>query len=125
MTDLVEKMAEAYWNAYRDGYYAAGGKLDYPVWRGSRDPVRNETLRCMRFAAEALRNPTERMVDAAMDKDLLLGISLPLVSSYEEIWKSMFDVAFPTAPVSRVPRDLKPGSTVNAAVHDAHRVNMR
>lgn len=54
MTDLTEKMAEAYWNAYRDGYYAAGGKLDYPLWAGSNDPVRNETYRCMRFAAEVL-----------------------------------------------------------------------
>lgn len=54
MTDLTEKMAEAYWNAYRDGYYAAGGKLDYPLWVGSNDPVRNETYRCMRFAAEVI-----------------------------------------------------------------------
>ncbi len=56
MTDLTDKMAEAYWNAYREGYYASGGKLDYPLWTASTDPVRNETYRCMRYAADVLMN---------------------------------------------------------------------
>lgn len=54
MTDITDKMATAYWEAYREGYYEAGGKLDYPHWAESNDPVKNETYRCMRFAADVL-----------------------------------------------------------------------
>lgn len=54
--DLLEQMCEKYWDAYRDGYHAVGG-LDYPTWAQSRGtPMAQETYRCMRHAAEALKS---------------------------------------------------------------------
>lgn len=53
--DVVELMCERYWNAFREGYCAVGGRPeDYPTWRQATDPVKEETRRCMRHAAEAL-----------------------------------------------------------------------
>lgn len=56
----AEKAAEAYWNAFRDGFARVGGDpKQYPTWKGGKDPntraVQSETLRCMRHAVEALR----------------------------------------------------------------------
>lgn len=56
----LDQAAEAYWNAFRDGYARVGGDpKQYPTWRQGRDPntkaVQSETLRCMRHAVEALR----------------------------------------------------------------------
>lgn len=64
--DLVELMCERYWNAFREGYCLAGGKPeDYPTWKQATDPVKEETRRCMRHAAEPLR---DRLVtDGAFD----------------------------------------------------------
>lgn len=49
-------MAEAYWNAFREGYFRVGGRPeDYPTWAQSTDPVKAETLRCMRHALEPIK----------------------------------------------------------------------
>jgi hypothetical protein len=54
--DLVEEMCERYWDAFRQGYCEVGGRPeDYPTWKKSTDPVKEETRRCMRFAVEAFR----------------------------------------------------------------------
>lgn len=58
---VLEEMSAAYWNAFRDGFVRVGGDpKQYPTWRQGRDPntkaVQSETLRCMRHAAEALRD---------------------------------------------------------------------
>lgn len=53
--DVVELMCERYWDAFRAGYCAVGGRPeDYPTWKKSTDPVKEETRRCMRHAVEAL-----------------------------------------------------------------------
>lgn len=53
--DVVELMCERYWDAFRAGYCAVGGRPeDYPTWKQATDPVKEETRRCMRHAAEAL-----------------------------------------------------------------------
>jgi hypothetical protein len=53
--DVVELMCERYWNAFRAGYCAVGGRPEeYPTWKKSTDPVKEETRRCMRHAVEAL-----------------------------------------------------------------------
>jgi len=53
--DVVELMCERYWDAFRTGYCAVGGRPeDYPTWKQSTDPVKEETRRCMRHAVEAL-----------------------------------------------------------------------
>jgi hypothetical protein len=53
--DVVELMCERYWNAFRTGYCAVGGRPeDYPTWKKATDPVKEETRRCMRHAVEAL-----------------------------------------------------------------------
>lgn len=64
--DLVELMCERYWDAFRTGYCAVGGKPeDYPTWKQATDPVKVETRRCMRHAVEPLR---DRLVtDGAFD----------------------------------------------------------
>ncbi len=55
MTPL-ERLAETYWNAFRDGYARVGGDpREYPTWAMSNDPVKQETLRCLRHAVETLR----------------------------------------------------------------------
>jgi hypothetical protein len=60
VSDMTERMAEKFWNAFRDGYIAAarqsGAKgTDYPTWKQSNDPVKDETRRCMRHAVEELK----------------------------------------------------------------------
>lgn len=53
--DVIELMCERYWDAFRAGYCAVGGRPeDYPTWKKATDPVKEETRRCMRHAAEAL-----------------------------------------------------------------------
>src|SRR5689334_7819098 len=53
--DVVELMCERYWDAFRAGYCAVGGRPeDYPTWKKATDPVKEETRRCMRHAVEAL-----------------------------------------------------------------------
>lgn len=53
--DVVELMCERYWDAFRTGYCAVGGRPeDYPTWKQATDPVKEETRRCMRHAVEAL-----------------------------------------------------------------------
>lgn len=97
--DATEKMAAAYWNAYREGYYAVGGKLDYPYWTSSRDPVRNETYRCMRWAAEALR----------------------------DVWGKPFEEVFPDEAMTRIEaQEFVEAAHVPLiqAVHDAHKANL-
>lgn len=54
MNDTIERMCERYWNAYRDGIVKAGLR-DYPKWKESTDPVKEETRRCMRHAVEMLK----------------------------------------------------------------------
>lgn len=61
MTTL-EAMAQAYWNAFRRGFGRVGGPVnEYPTWKQGKgkDPntraVQDETLRCLRHAAEALK----------------------------------------------------------------------
>lgn len=73
MTPL-ERMAEAYWNAFRDGFARVGGNpKEYPVWRKGPPDVTDETLRCMRHGVEALR----------------------------EVWGKPFDEVFPDKPGKR------------------------
>jgi len=48
-----ELMARAYWEAFRAGYASVGGK-GYPKWEKSADPIKAETIRCMRHAVEVL-----------------------------------------------------------------------
>ena len=43
-----------------------------------------------RAAIEAMREPTEAMVKAAMAAD---GTSMPLARGYDEVWRSMIDEA--------------------------------
>ncbi len=63
MTPL-ERMAARYWNAFREGFATAGGNaLDYPTWDKSNDPVKEETLRCMRHAVEELKKEWTKSFD--------------------------------------------------------------
>lgn len=53
--DALEDVAEAYWNAFRAGYVRVGGKArDYPKWKDSTDPIKDETRRCLRHAMEPI-----------------------------------------------------------------------
>ncbi len=55
MTPL-ERMCEAYWEAFRQGYFKVGGRPeDYPAWKSAPKAVKEETRRCMRYAAETMR----------------------------------------------------------------------
>lgn len=65
----LEQMARAYWMAFRDGYIKVGGNpKDYPTWEQSRDPVKQETIRCLRHAVETLKAATgDRDRHAAAD----------------------------------------------------------
>lgn len=51
---IIERMCERYWNAYRDGV-AKAGLRDYPTWKESADPVKQETRRLIRHAVEELK----------------------------------------------------------------------
>lgn len=65
----IERMAAAYWNAFREGYIAVGGNpASYPTWEQSRDPVKNETLRCMRHAVEEIINSAPLVFDPYGDE---------------------------------------------------------
>jgi len=78
--DIVEKIAERYWNAFRNGFLSVGGDRSYPLWKESNDPVKIETMRCLRHGLEALKglpdacfvdddiDPAERKTVAAMNR---------------------------------------------------------
>lgn len=52
----LEKMCEAYWNAFRAGFAKVGGRAqDYPKWESGPPDVKEETMRCMRWAVETLK----------------------------------------------------------------------
>lgn len=85
LNGLPNKMAEAFWNAGRERYIDP--PPDYPSWEDVRkiDKARattDETARCVRKAAQVLREPTEAMIKAGD----------------AAIWRAMFDVAFPEPP---------------------------
>lgn len=82
MTDLIDKLAERYWNAFRDGFLSVGGDRSYPTWAESNDPVKTETMRCLRQAVELLR---------------------------DDWGNKTFDEAFPDAPLRR--RDIAETAT--------------
>lgn len=73
MTSL-ERICEAYWNAFRDGFLRVGGK-GYPLWNQGHPEVKAETMRCMRHAMETLKG--------------------------NEIDPDMFDAIFPDLPTKR------------------------
>lgn len=53
----INAMTERYWSAFRAGYIAVGGKAeDYPEFAAAHDPIIAETKRCLRHAAEELRD---------------------------------------------------------------------
>jgi len=56
MTSRLDLMAEAYWNAFRTGHMSVGGDRSYPTWKQASPAVKNETLRCLRFAVEQMRD---------------------------------------------------------------------
>lgn len=91
--DITEKMAEAYWEAYRAGYYESGGKLDYPHWSASKDPVRNETYRCMRFAAQVL-------FDALPSQDNIEKLEQGWFDAHDAMKAILADL-FPDPPMTR------------------------
>lgn len=67
MPSMIERLGESYWNAFRAGYIAVGGNpAAYPTWQQSTDPVKNETLRCLRHAVEELISPP---IDAIQEAD--------------------------------------------------------
>jgi len=54
MTTL-DDMCEAYWDAFREGYFKVGGRPeDYPEWKNAPKSIKDETKRCMRFAVQPL-----------------------------------------------------------------------
>ncbi len=82
MTDLIEKLASGYWDAFRNGFLSVGGDRNYPTWAESNDPVKVETMRCLRQALEGIRDE----------------------------WDSKtFDQAFPDSPLRR--RDIPETAT--------------
>lgn len=51
----LEAMCAAYWNAFREGFFKVGGRPEeYPDWAHAPAAVKEETRRCMRYAAETL-----------------------------------------------------------------------
>lgn len=51
----LERMCEAYWEAFRQGYFKVGGRPeDYPTWANAPAAIKEETRRCMRHAAQAV-----------------------------------------------------------------------
>lgn len=51
----IEKFCAAYWDAFRAGFLKVGGDPSYPLWKESNDPVKIETMRCVRHAMETLK----------------------------------------------------------------------
>lgn len=52
----LDKMSEAYWNAFRRGFGRVGGPVnEYPTWKKGPKSVTSETERCMRHAVEVLK----------------------------------------------------------------------
>lgn len=76
----LDKMAEAYWNAFRRGFGKVGGPVnEYPTWKKGPKSVTSETERCMRHAVEILRED--------FDKNKIAG--------------PFFDDLFPDRPAER------------------------
>ena len=96
----VEKLAQGYWDAFREGFMRVGGK-DYPKWRGSRDPIKDETLRCMRHAAESLRVPDPSVVQAGIDAYFGSCRGTMTEEQAVAVYEGFFEAMFPDAPVKR------------------------
>lgn len=86
---LLDNMAEAYWNAFREGYFRVGGRPeDYPTWDAATDPVKVETLRCMRHAMEVMR---PHFTDGLFDElfpEAVVRRGQPLIPNDEDFVKS-------------------------------------
>lgn len=53
----LDELTKRYWNTFRQGYIAVGGKPDdYPEFDAAHDPIIAETKRSLRHAAEELRD---------------------------------------------------------------------
>lgn len=77
MTKLNE-MTARYWNAFRAGYIAVGGKPDdYPEFEAAHDPIIAETTRCLRHAVEELRAVWGKPFDEVFPEPLV-DRSLPM-----------------------------------------------
>ncbi len=53
MTPL-ERICQAYCDAFREGFLRVGGGKDYPLWSQYHPDTKAETMRCMRHAMEML-----------------------------------------------------------------------
>lgn len=53
---MLDDIASAYWDAFRQGYFKVGGRPEeYPEWKSAPLAVKEETLRCLRHAVEPLK----------------------------------------------------------------------
>lgn len=106
---MIERMAEAYWNAFRDGYIAVGGRPEsYPTWQQSRDPQKDETIRCLRHAVELIAVPTTEAIEATKVDERLANTDR---RKFREEWRCAFHELFPDTPQ---PRKLRPTPTDQA-----------
>jgi len=96
--DTLEKVASRYWNAFRDGFLSVGGDRSYPLWKESNDPVKVETMRCLRHALEELRN----LPDACfIDDDVSPKERKSVAAMNRGKFEAVLDRAFPDKPLRR------------------------
>lgn len=97
MTPL-EKFAQSYWDAFRIGFLKVGGSADYPKWTESNDPVKEETMRCMRHAMETLKKlPLSHFVDDDVAEDQQQAVAKMNRGKFIAV----LDRAFPDKPLAR------------------------
>lgn len=97
MTPL-EKFAAAYWDAFRNGFLKVGGDASYPMWKESNDPVKEETMRCLRHAMETLKKlPLSHFVDDDIAPEQRDGIAKMNRGKFVAV----LERAFPDKPIAR------------------------
>lgn len=96
--NLIEAISERYWNSFRDGFLSVGGDRNYPLWKESNDPVKVETMRCMRHGLEALRKlPDSCFVDDDVDPEERVAVAKMNRGKFNAV----LDRAFPDKPIRR------------------------
>ena len=101
MTDLSDKMAEAFWNAGRERF--VNPPPDYPAWEDVRKipmatATTNETARCVRKAAQVLREPNAAVLTVL--RGLVFNEAGEFLPDWElaDVWHDLFDAALPNPP---------------------------
>lgn len=97
MSEMIEEVAKAMWDVRRAHANGAGVFLEF--WGDGTIPKANGIMQEARAAIEAMREPTDAMVNAANALDeVSKGVLITPIP--ERAWEAMIDAALSTTATS-------------------------